>query len=215
MPFAGASVRYSDGFFYFFNTGAAVSECICSCHLKEYSRSSGSAGRAGGGQGLTPASWTVLTAFWDPAELPARRFGKKAHGEVKPCECDADASECDADTATLWRWQRALKLPCTPHPSIATHADQAIVNSTPVAIGRRCNPAWLGRRANKRAREEDLAPRCKYPHPAISNSWCRSACVSSSRMGAAGSGGQLCLNHTWVQRRTRGRETKERYLREN
>jgi hypothetical protein len=120
MPFAGASVRYSDGFFfYFFNTGAAVSECTCICHLKD---TPGRRVRQGGpegdsrGQGLTPASWTVLTAFWDPAELPARRFGKKAHGEVKPCECDADAdaSECDADTATLWRWQRALKLPCTP-----------------------------------------------------------------------------------------------------
>lgn len=99
------------------------------------------------------------------------------------------------------------------HPSIATHADRAIVNSTPVAIGRRCNPAWLGRQANKRAREEDLAPRCKYPQPAI-EFMCQSACVSPSRMGAAGSGGQLCLNHTWVQRRTRGRETKERYIRE-
>ena len=74
--------------------------------------SSGSAGR----KGLTPASWTLLTAFWDPAELPARRFGKRPTGRSNP-----------ASVTMMRRCLVAVVVPACPPLAGVSHRDAPLL----------------------------------------------------------------------------------------
>ena len=95
-----------------------MSECTCSCHLRrEFSTYPGRRVRQGE-KGLTPASGTLLTAFWDPAELPARRFGKRPTGRSNPAI---------ASVMLMRRCLVAVVVPACPPLAGVSHRDAPLL----------------------------------------------------------------------------------------